>query len=118
MTLPIADWVIFHNPRCSKSREALALLKRKKIDPLVVEYLQSPLKIADLKELCERLGVEAGNLLRKKEAIISEENLDLSSNSKIIDAIATYPNLMERPVVMHKKRAVIARPPEKLLDLL
>lgn len=111
--------VIYHNPRCSKSRQALALLVEAGVEPEVVEYLKAPPNAKRVKELIERLGIEPHALLRKGEAPYSA--LGLSPNStkaEVAKAIAEHPILLERPVVVVGDKAVIGRPPERVLELL
>jgi arsenate reductase len=111
--------VIYHNPRCTKSRETLALLQAHGVNPQVVEYLQTPLRAAELKVLIGKLGIEPHGLLRTKEAAYRELNLSpKSSLDTITAAIAQEPILMERPVVVVGDQAVLGRPPENVLALL
>lgn len=113
------DIVIYHNPRCSKSRQALELLRERGKDPKVVEYLKDAPSAARVKELIDLLGVPPHELLRKGEAPYKELGLSKdSSKAEVAKAIAEYPILLERPVVVAGKRAVIARPPERALELL
>lgn len=110
---------IYHNPKCSKSREALALLRELGVEPVIVEYLKSPLTASELRGLLRVLGIRAHDLVRTKEDLYAELKLTRDSDeAKIINAIAAHPILMERPVVVAGKRAVIGRPPEKVLSLL
>ncbi|TVR88510.1 MAG: arsenate reductase (glutaredoxin) [Saprospirales bacterium] len=112
------DYTIYHNPRCKKSRETLALLKENKIEPTVVKYLDDPLDEKGLESVCSKLGIEATKLLRKTEAIYKEnyKGKDLSHDDAI-KAMAKHPKLMERPVVVKGDKAVIGRPPENVLEL-
>ncbi len=110
---------IFHNPRCSKSREALALLREHQIEPEIVLYLEQELSVDALTSLCATLNLSPHALLRTKEAAYQEAGLsDKSSPSDIFAAIVAAPVLLERPIVVAKGRAVIARPPTLLLDLI
>ena len=110
--------VLFHHPRCSKSRQALALLEENGIEPEVVEYLRTPPSVDHLRELRDKLRVTAHDMLRTKESEYAEAGLsDASSDDEIFQAIADAPVLLERPVVVAGAHAVIARPPEKLLEL-
>ena len=111
--------IIYHNPRCSKSRQALGILRENAEKPDVVEYLKSPLGQVELGALLKRLKVPAHNLLRTKEDEYDE--LGLSPNTPeedILTAIALHPILLERPIVVKGRRAVIARPPELVEELL
>ena len=111
--------IIYHNPRCSKSRQALGILRENAEDPDVVEYLKAPLGQAELGGLLKKLGAPAHDLLRTKEDEYDE--LGLSPNTPeedILTAIALHPILLERPIVVKGRRAVIARPPELVEELL
>jgi arsenate reductase len=111
---------IYHNPRCSKSREALELLEAHGASPEVVRYLETPPDAATLRQLLKQLGLPARALLRTKEDDYRALGLDnpALSEADLIDAMAKHPRLIERPVVVSGKRAVIGRPPEKVLELL
>jgi len=110
---------IYHNPRCTKSREALALLQQRGFAPDVRLYLEAPPSEAELRELLGKLQVPAPQLLRTKEDAYARSGLsEQSSPDDVLKAIAQAPILLERPLVVVGSRAVIARPPEKLLELL
>lgn len=111
---------LYHNPRCSKSREALALLEAQGHTPDIVLYLQTPPTAATLKSLLKALGIPARELLRSKEAEYSELGLDDPGlgETALIAAMVAHPRLIERPIAVLGKRAVIGRPPEKILELL
>lgn len=111
---------IYHNPRCSKSREALALLREQGLDPEVIEYLQQPPSRAELEQLLKWLALPARELLRSGETAYLEQQLDDPglSDAALLDAIVRTPQLLQRPIVVHGERAVIARPPLLLLELL
>lgn len=111
---------ILHNPRCSKSRQTLALLQDKGITPKVREYLKDPLSAEELKTLIGQLGISAEMLLRKKEAEFKAAGLDQGekSESDIIAALVAYPKLMERPIVISDGQARIGRPPEQVLEII
>lgn len=108
---------ILHNPRCSKSREALARLETRGIRPEVIEYLVTPLSLAELQTLQGQLGVPARAMLRDGEDAYRALGLsDLSlSDAQLLAAIVEHPVLLQRPIVIDGERALIARPPE-LLD--
>lgn len=109
---------IYHNPRCSKSREALALLRARGIEPEVVLYLEAKLHADEVTDLIQKLGVSAHELLRTKEDAYAAAALSTeSSTHEVARAIVGAPILLERPVVVRGERAVIARPPERLLEL-
>lgn len=113
-------WTIYHNPRCSKSRQTLQLLQDNQIEPEVVLYLETPPDKAALKSLVGKLGIGARDLLRKGEDAYKE--LDLKdpalSDEQLIDAMVQHPKLIERPIVVKDDRAVLGRPPENVLELL
>lgn len=110
----------YHNPRCSKSREALALLEARGTTPAIVRYLDTPPDAATLKKLLKALGISARELLRQKETEYLELGLDnpALSEADLIAAMIHHPRLIERPIAVAGTRAVIGRPPEKVLELL
>jgi arsenate reductase len=111
---------IYHNPRCSKSREALALLQAQGLTPAVIEYLKTPPSLAELQALQALLGLPARELLRASEEAYQALGLadpDLSEQA-LLEALAAHPQLLQRPIVVRGRRALIARPPERLLALL
>lgn len=112
--------VIYHNPRCSKSRQTLALLHERGLEPEIVLYLESPPSEAVLEELLDMLGMPARDLMRRKEAPYRELGLDDPSltRAELVAAMASHPILIERPVVVSGTRAAIGRPPEKVLEIL
>tara|TARA_B100000795_G_scaffold264425_1_gene244894 strand:- start:1409 stop:1756 length:348 start_codon:yes stop_codon:yes gene_type:complete len=111
---------IYHNSRCSKSRQTLEILKKKNSDIEIVEYLKSPPTFEELSVILRKLKYEPRELLRKSEEVYKKENLsDMSiSNNKIIEKMVTYPILIERPIVINGDKAVIGRPPERVLDII
>lgn len=110
---------LFHNPRCSKSREALALLKEKAIDVEEIRYLDNPPTADQYKQLLTQLGRPAHDLLRVREEEYSLAKLNKdSSEQDIIAALVKYPRLLERPIAVKGNKAVIGRPPEAILALL
>ena len=112
---------IYHNPRCGKSRDTLALLKEKGIDPQVVLYLETPPSAAQIKTLLQQLGLtDARALMRKGEAEYKDLNLadaNLSQDA-LIEAMAQHPKLIERPIVVKDGKAALGRPPENVLAIL
>lgn len=111
---------IYHNPRCSKSRETLSLLKDNGIDPNVVLYLETPPDSATLRKLLTMLGMNsARELMRQKEDLYKEHNLSDSqlSEEALIQAMVDNPKLIERPIVVSNGQARIGRPPEQVLDI-
>ena len=110
---------IYHNPRCRKSRETLALLEEKGQSPEVVEYLKDVPSKEELKEVLSLLGISAEKLLRKGEAIFKENFKGKTlSDDEWIAAMVEFPKLIERPIVIHKGKAVIGRPPENVLEII
>ena len=110
---------LYHNPRCSKSRAALALLQERGVAFELVEYLQTPPSRKDLEILQRKLGVPPSEWVRRKEDAFQESGLtEESSDAEILDAIAARPILLERPILVRGDRAVIGRPTERLLELL
>lgn len=111
---------IYHNPKCGTSRKTLDLLREKGIVPEVIEYLKSPPTTQELKALLKMLGLSPRDLMRKKEKEYAALKLDDPgvSDDALISAMMEHPILMERPVVVHGGCAVIARPMERVLDIL
>ena len=111
---------IYHNPRCSKSRETLNLLQSKNIEPSVVEYLKTPLSHEQISTLVSQLGFNsARDLMRTKEDQYKALNLkDENSESVLIDAMVNHPKLIERPIVVNNNKAALGRPPENVLSVL
>jgi len=111
--------VIYHNPRCSKSRQALQLCEEAGVEIEVVEYLETPPDEVALTGLLKKLGVTAHEVVRTKEEVYSQLELSAdSSEEEIIAAIIKYPVLLERPIVVKDDKAVIGRPPENVKALL
>lgn len=111
---------IYHNPRCSKSRQTLALLEERGIAPEIVLYLETPPSEARIEELLDLLGVPARALMRKREAAYRELGLGdpALTRTDLVAAMAAHPILIERPVVVSGTRAAIGRPPENVLEIL
>lgn len=111
---------IYHNPRCSKSRQTLALLEAHGVKPRVIEYLKTPPDRATLVALLRKLGVPAGQLVRRKEPEFKTLGLDAPgvSDDDLLDAMASHPRLIERPIVVVDRQARIGRPPEAVLEIL
>ena len=109
---------IYHNPRCSKSRQTLVLLEERTSDFQIVEYLKDALDATVLRDILTKLGCPAHDIVRVKEAEYAEAGLSAdSSEAEVIDALVRYPKLLERPIVVSGTKAVIGRPPENVLDL-
>ncbi|TAN07501.1 MAG: arsenate reductase (glutaredoxin) [Rhodanobacteraceae bacterium] len=114
---PITIW---HNPRCSKSRGALDLLRTRGIEPVVVDYQSAPPTAGDIEHALDLLGLEPRGLMRKGEAIYAELGLDdpKLTREQLIAAMSAHPILIERPIVFANGKAAIGRPPEAVLSLL
>ena len=111
---------IFHNPRCSKSRKTLEIIEINDVEVQVILYLQDPPSVSELNSLLKKLGMKASELVRKRESIIKELDIDLSSisNDDLISIMAEHPILIERPIVFNESLAIIGRPPENVEELL
>lgn len=114
------DTVLFHNPRCSKSRAALQLLRDRGVEPTLVPYLETLPTVEALRELVGILGVAPRQLLRTGEAEFADLGLgsEAATDEDMLRAMATHPRLIERPILVRGGRAVIGRPPERVLELL
>jgi arsenate reductase len=112
--------IIFHNPRCTKSRQALALLESRGIHPKVVEYLKTPPTKTRLKEVLKLLGLKPRELMRRKEPEYRQLGLDdpKLSHDALIAAMVEHPKLIERPIVIAGDKAALGRPPENVLTVL
>ncbi|ART81026.1 arsenate reductase (glutaredoxin) [Oceanisphaera avium] len=111
---------IYHNPRCSKSRETLALLEQRGLEPEVIKYLETPPDADHIRRLLSLLNMSsARQLMRTKEAIYSELNISNEQDEQtLIAAIVAHPTLLERPIVVNGEQAALGRPPENVLDIL
>lgn len=110
---------IYHNPRCRKSRETLTVLEGKGLKPEIVLYLESPPSREELKEILKMLGISASELVRKGEQVYKDHFKGKTlTEEEWLDALLQYPKLIERPIVVKGKKAVIGRPPEKVEELL
>jgi len=113
------SYTIYHNPRCTKSRQGLAYLKERGIDPIIKEYLKEVPTKEELSEVVKRLGIKAEDLIRKTEADYKDKFKGRSlSDEEWIDAMLQYPKLIERPIIIHGNKAVVARPTERIDELL
>ena len=111
---------IYHNPRCSKSRQTLEILKNKNCDIEIIEYLKVPMALKELEDILSKLNYEPRDLIRKSEDIYKTENLantSLTSNI-LMEKMILNPILIERPIVVFNDKAVVGRPPEKVLEIL
>lgn len=109
--------VIWHNPRCSKSRQTLALLEEKGLTPDVRLYLEDGPSADEIRDVLGMLGIEPRALMRKGEADYKEQGLADVEGDALIDAMAATPKLIERPVVINGDKAALGRPPEQVLDI-
>ncbi len=114
----MSTYTIWHNPRCSKSRQTMGILEEKGIEAEVVKYLDATPSAESIKEVLKKLGISARELMRTKEAEYKALGLkDEEEEEKLIEAMATHPKLIERPIVIKGEKAVLGRPPEKVLEL-
>ena len=112
------DLTIWHNPRCTKSRQTLALLEDSGLTPKIRLYLQDPPNEAEIRAALKALGIPAHKLLRRGEAPYKDLALATANEATVIAAMAAHPILIERPVVLHGTKAALGRPPEDVLTLL
>ncbi len=112
--------IIYHNPRCSKSRSTLQLLEDKGAQTDIVEYLKTPPNKQQLAEILDMLGLEPRQLMRTHETEYKENNLadESLSRDQLLDAMIRFPKLIERPIVISQGKAVIGRPPENVLEII
>ena len=108
---------IWHNPRCSKSRQTLALLRENGVEPEIRDYRSDAPTAAELHSVLEMLGLNASGLLRKSEALAKELGLSKASEDEVFAALLAHPALIERPIVIHGTQAVLGRPPENVHSL-
>ncbi|MFZ6048665.1 arsenate reductase (glutaredoxin) [Pseudomonas sp. CR3202] len=116
----MTELTLYHNPRCSKSRGALELLEARGLAPTIVRYLETPPSAAELRDLLAKLGLSARQLLRTGEDEYKALNLDDAglSEEQLIAAMVDHPRLIERPILIAGDKAVVGRPPEKVLEIL
>ncbi|MGB0467254.1 MAG: arsenate reductase (glutaredoxin) [Pontibacterium sp.] len=116
----MSDVIIYHNPRCSKSRQTLALLEERGINADIRKYLETAPGADELKAVLDKLGLSARDLLRTKEAEYKENHLDDASltEEQVIQLMTEFPRLIERPIVIKGNKARIGRPPESVLEIL
>lgn len=107
---------LYHNPRCSKSRQALEILHSHGVSPVIIEYLKTPLNLEQITQL--RSHFDLKDFVRDDEPIFKKLNLTLADERKVLHAMAKEPILMQRPIVTYGDKAIIARPPEKVRSLL
>lgn len=109
---------IYHNPRCSKSRQTLELIRAEGIEPVIVEYLSETPDAGELKALLQKLGKAPRDIIRKGEAVFKELVLKDASDDALIAAMVANPILIERPIVVNGDKAALGRPPEDVLEIL
>ena len=111
---------IYHNPRCSKSRQTLALIEEQGVEPKIVKYLETPPSAAELKRVLKKLGLKTRDILRKGEVIYAELGLQDPNlkDDALISAMVANPILIERPIVVSGDKAALGRPPEAVLEIL
>jgi arsenate reductase len=115
------SFTIYHNSRCGKSRQTLALLEEKNITPTIINYLETPPSKAELKTILTKLGLDVKLIIRFKEDIAKEINInknDERSFDEWLDILVSNPKLIERPIVVSGNKAVLGRPPENVLHLI
>ncbi|MCI0733662.1 MAG: arsenate reductase (glutaredoxin) [Methylococcaceae bacterium] len=111
---------IYHNPRCSKSRQTLQLLRDRGVEPIIIDYLSTPPSFDDLSEILNRLKIEPRDLMRKQEPEYREAGLDDPglSREQLIRGMVENPKIIERPIVVAGDKAALGRPPENVLSIL
>lgn len=109
---------IYHNPRCSKSRQTLQLIEQANAEVTVVEYLKTPLTKAEIKNILSLLNAKPIEIMRTKESEFKEQNLQNADDETLIKAMVNTPKLIERPIVVKENKACLGRPPENVLALL
>jgi arsenate reductase (glutaredoxin) len=115
----VASLTIYHNPKCSKSRETLALLRAHRVEPRIIEYLKTPPTAAELKSVVAKLGIRPEELVRKGEPVYKSKYAGCSlSDAEWIEAMVKNPILIERPIVVAGRKAAIGRPPDSVLALI
>ena len=113
------EFIIYHNPQWGKSRKSLELLRTKKIEPTIIEYLKKPLSLEELNSIAKKLNMSPKNFIRKNDTKYKELNIDEDKvgNDEMFKAIIDHPRILERPIIISGEKAVIGRPPENILDL-
>jgi arsenate reductase (glutaredoxin) len=116
----MSETYIYHNPRCSKSRQTLELVNQQGVEPTIIEYLKEPPSFEELEKILDMLDMEPRELMRRKETEYKELGLDDASLDRdaLIQAMLDHPRLIERPIVIKNGKAAIGRPPESVLDIL
>jgi len=116
----MSEITIYHNPRCSKSRQTLELLGTHGVEPDIIEYLKTPPDAGQLAEILDLLGMAPRELMRSNEAAYGENGLDNPdlSREQLIQAMVDHPELIQRPIVLSRGKAALGRPPESVLEIL
>ena len=116
----MTDTIIYHNPRCSKSRQTLEILQREGYEPQVIKYLQTPPSVEEIKGLLSLLGMTAQQVMRRNEAEYKDNNMSdpQLSEAQLIELMHAFPKVIERPIVVNGDQAVIGRPPESVMDII
>lgn len=114
----MTEVTIYHNPRCSKSRQTLGLIQEKGVTPKIIEYLETPPTQKELTRILGLLGKKPAEIIRKKEA--KEEGIDPKAlnDAALVKAMVDHPRIMERPIVVAGEKAAMGRPPELVLEIL
>ena len=112
--------IIYHNPKCSKSRKALEIIRSKNIEPTIILYLTNKLSKTEVKKLLSKLGLSIRDILRTGEDEYKKNNLKIEnlSDDKLIEFLIKFPKLLQRPIVVRNNKAMIGRPPENILNIL
>ena len=110
--------IIYHNPRCSKSRLALEIIRNQKVEPEIIEYLKTGFSHEEINEIINKLNLDIIEIIRSKDAKKLGLNLETMSKKELINAIIDQPGIVERPIIIKGKKAVIGRPPEKVLEII
>jgi arsenate reductase len=116
----MTSFKIYHNPRCSKSRQTLDIIQQQGYQPEIIKYLESPPSVSELKKILSLLKIQPRELMRENEKDYKENNMrnPSLSTSQLIDLMHKFPKVIERPIVLNKSKAVIGRPPESVLSIL
>lgn len=115
----MSTYKIWHNPRCSKSRETMGILEENGVEAVVVKYMDEVQSVEAIKDVLKKLNISARELMRTKEDEYKSLGLkDETDEDKLIEAMSAHPKLIERPIVIKGNKAVLGRPPEKVLELL
>ena len=111
-------FTIYHHPGCSKSRAALQLLLEQGIDPQIILYLETPPSTIELGGILDKLAIQPAALIRRSEPLLAKLDVDALGRDELLQLMATHPILIERPIVVRDERAIMGRPPERVLELL